>query len=59
MPSGDLNTVFVAYVETLRDASAQTVLDSNTEVALDLADIYAASANDDDLNTAYAEVLLA
>lgn len=50
----DLTTVFIPYLEDLRDASLQARLDTTTEVTLDLPDVYAAVANDDDLNTALA-----
>lgn len=55
----DLTTEFAIYVEDLRDASLQAVLDSDTEIALDLADIRVAAGTEDDLNTAYMTVLSA
>lgn len=49
----DLTTKFVDYVQDLRDASLLVLLDSDTEIALDLAEVRAAVTSDDDLNTAY------
>jgi hypothetical protein len=53
---GDLTTLFVGYVQDLRDAG--TALDVDTEVAADLATVRtAASAYLDDANTMYAAYL--
>jgi hypothetical protein len=53
---GDLTTLFVAYVEALRDADLVGE-DVDTLVALDLATVRAATATEDDINTMYAEYL--
>ena len=54
----DLNTAFVAYLETLRETVS--ALDMSTEIALHLATVRAAGsgASLDDLNTAYALYLV-
>lgn len=53
---GDLTTLFVGYVQDLRDAG--TAMDVDTEVAKDLPTVRAAaSAYLDDANTMYASYL--
>jgi hypothetical protein len=55
---GDLTTLFVAYVQDLRDASALALLDNDTLVALDVPTVRAAQPNElDDANTMYAAYL--
>lgn len=54
---GDLSTLFMAYVDTLRDASALAALDSTSLVAADLPTVRSGNGNLDDANTMYAEHL--
>jgi hypothetical protein len=51
MALDDATTLFTTYIDALRDAG--TANDVDTEVALDLATVYDAVSQDDDLNTAY------
>jgi hypothetical protein len=53
---GDLTTLFVGYLETLRDTDLVGE-DMDTLVALDLATVRAATATEDDMNTMFAEYL--
>jgi hypothetical protein len=50
---GDLTTLFVHYVEDLRDANPLKV-DSDTLIAKDRATVVAGGNSPDDINTAYA-----
>lgn len=55
---GDLTTLFVGYVQDLRDTSALAVLDSDTLVSLDRPNVAAAVPGEvDDANTMYARFL--
>jgi hypothetical protein len=54
---GDLTTLFVAYVQDLRDASALSRLDSPSLVMKDVGTVRAATNSPDDYNTALAEYL--
>jgi hypothetical protein len=57
MVFGDLTTLFVGYVQDLRDASLLARLDSTSLVRADEPTVRAATNSLDDLNTAYAEHL--